>query len=517
MKIIKFGFAIPFICSFLFLPITVMAETVTEEWVKRYDGPTNSSDGGHAIAVDGAGNIYVAGYSYGILNVDYYTIKYDTNGNELWANRYNGPANGHDIAADIALDSAGNAYITGRSTESSRGYTNYATIKYDTNGNKLWAKSYNGLSNGFDTAYAIAVDNSGNAYVTGASGNDYATVKYDTNGNELWVKRYSGYSYDVPTAIAVDDTGNVYVTGISSNSGNVTDYATIKYDTNGNELWIKRYNGPTNSTDSAYAIIVDSAGNAYITGRSVGSESNYDYATLKYDTNGNELWVKRYNGPTNSSDEAFDIALDGSGNIYVTGRSYSVESNHDYATIKYDANGNELWVKNYNGPRNGHDMASDIAVDGAGNVYVTGWSFGNEFLRDFATVKYDTNGNKLWAKSYNGPADNADRPYDIAVDSAGNTYVTGFSRTGSYDDLVTIKYSSEADADGDGVLDVSDNCVNTPNSDQSNHDSDDDGDACDSDDDNDGVNDDVPDNCPLTPNPNQLNTDGDAQGNACDL
>jgi len=110
--------------------------------------------------------------------------------------------------------------------------------------------------------------------------------------------------------------------------------------------WVRRYNGPGNSEDHAYALSVDSSGNVYVTGWSPGSGTGLDYATIKYSPSGDTLWVKRYNGPGNGSDYAYALAVDGSGNVYVTGWSYGSGSSSDYATIKYspcvkagDANG----------------------------------------------------------------------------------------------------------------------------------------------------------------------------------
>ena len=514
MKIIRFGFVIPFLCAFLFFPLTIAAETVTEEWVKRYNGPTNSSDIAYAIAIDDAGNAYVTGRSNTSGGPgDYATIKYDTNGNELWLRRYNGPGNSYDRATAIAVDGAGNSYVTG-SSSGIGSQSDYATIKYDTNGNELWVSRYNGPANHADLATAIAVDDAGNSYITGWSYHSngvpgYGTVKYDTNGNELWAKRYnniSNWDADTVHAIAVDGDGNAYVTGKSYNRLS-SDYATIKYDTNGNERWVKRYTGPGNS-NTATAIAVDDVGNSYVTGWSHGSGSSGDYATVKYDTNGNELWVKRYNGPGSNSDGATAIAVDNAGNSYVTGNS---EGN--YATIKYDAHGNELWVK---APETGRGYAVAIAVDSVGNSYVFGGvNSGAPSYTDYATIKYDTNGNELWLKRYNGPASRSESAQAIAVDDAGNAYVTGFSM-GTAWDYATIKYSSgPIDTDGDGIPNVSDNCPNVPNPDQADNDSDGKGDVCDDDDDNDTVLDAL-DNCPFNANLNQLDTDGDGAGDVCD-
>ena len=151
---------------------------------------------------------------------------------------------------------------------------------------------------------------------------------------------------------------------------------------------MRRYNGPGNGTDWVEGIAVDGFGNVYVTGHSYGSGTNWDYATVKYDPQGNQLWVQRYNGPGNVDDGAFAIAVDGSGNVYVTGYSWGSGTYQDYATIKYDPVGNQLWEKRYNGPGNGDDFVYAIAVDGSGNVYVTGYSWGSGTGYDYAIIKY---------------------------------------------------------------------------------------------------------------------------------
>ncbi len=208
-----------------------------------------------------------------------------------------------------------------------------------------------------------------------------------------WVKHYaSGLapSHDVARDIEVDSMGNVYVTGVSTKLPYGTDFYTVKYDVAGNLVWSARFGSNEYVENIATAIAVDASGNVYVTGESYGSGTYYDYATIKYNSNGVEQWVKRYNGPGNSGDYAASIAVDGSGNVYVTGRSEGSGTSDDYATIKYNSNGVEQWVQRYNGPRNFYDYAYAIAIDGSGNVYVTGMSVGS-IWSSYATIKYQQN------------------------------------------------------------------------------------------------------------------------------
>ena len=101
-----------------------------------------------------------------------------------------------------------------------------------------------------------------------------------------------------------------------------------------------------------------------------------------------QAWVQRYNGPGNGNDQATAIAVDGSNNIIVTGYSGDSGGGEDYATIKYSSAGVPLWTNRYNGPANADDLAKALAVDHSGNVIVAGHSMGSGSDYDFATVKY---------------------------------------------------------------------------------------------------------------------------------
>jgi len=435
---------------------------VAEDWVARYNGSANGFDSAIALALDGDGNIYVTGESQS----DYVTIKYNTAGVEQWVARYNGPGNGEDGALALALDGDGNVYVTGFSTGTTSpvpyyGGFDYATVKYDNFGNQLWVARYNGPGNGPDWASAIAVDEAGNVYVTGESRNDgvsewwdvgrrdYATIKYSSAGIEQWVARYNGPGdgYDWATAIAVDGAGNVYITGESKGNVSQEDYCTIKYNSAGVEQWVARYDGTVHTDDYASALKIDSIGNVYVTGWSYVVGGGMSYVTIKYNNLGNQLWVASYNHTGNGYNGATSLAVDGAGNVYVTGGSQryaeSIDPQSDYATVKYDSAGVEQWVARYDGSGSASDQAWALAVDAAGNVYVTGTSGGAETM-DYATIAYAHDGSQLWVQRYDGgdsSIEMGDIARAIAVDGVGNVYVTGMSPgIDTATDYATIKY-----------------------------------------------------------------------------
>ena len=361
---------------------------VTEEWVARYDGLANGLDIAKALAIDDEDNVYVTGYSDGSgTNSDYATLKYNSSGVEQWAARYDGPASFQDGGRAMAIDGEGNIYVTGMSWGSGTS-DDYATVKYGSTGVQQWVARYDGPGSVSDGATAIAIDGEGNIYVTGTSGEDYATVKYNSSGVQQWEARYDGPGddEDYATAMAIDDAGNVYVTGWSLGSEADNDYATVKYNSSGVEQWAARYDGPAGGDDLAFAVGVDGSGNVYATGTSSG-----DYATVKYSPSGAQQWVARYDGPA-SGGGVYAIAVDGTGSVYVTGYSEGSGTSTDYATVKYNSSGGEEWVVRYDGPASGNDEAFALALDGIGNVYVTGLSDGSGTGWDYATIKYSQDG-----------------------------------------------------------------------------------------------------------------------------
>jgi hypothetical protein len=421
-----------------------------ELWVTRYGDAFY--DAGLTLAIDAQGNVYVGGMtSSDESEYDFLTIKYDPSGVEQWSARYTVADGSTEELHCLALDSRGNVYVAGRSNGFGTDY-DLILIKYAPSGALQWVARHNGTANDDDGAEAIAVDAMDNVYVTGYSSElvtngDYLTIKYDSSGTRQWITLYNYWTYnngDHANAIVLDSVGNAYVTGGSSN-GNAFDYATIMYDSTGNQCWVVRYNDSGNLNDMAVAIGRDLAGNIYVTGESwSGSLAGIDFVTIKYDANGVQQWLARYNGPASGEDAARCMVVNELGNAYVSGYSAGAGSNDDYATLKYNTDGITQWIARYNGTGNNRDWPFGLDVDQAGNVYVTGSSWGAGTEEDYATVKYNAFGHQQWAARYDGGCNEGDNAFCLKLDSEGNAYVTGrityFNQYWTLD-CATIKYA----------------------------------------------------------------------------
>ncbi|OGC76652.1 MAG: hypothetical protein A2Z27_03425 [candidate division Zixibacteria bacterium RBG_16_50_21] len=381
---------------------------------------------------------------------------------EVWVARYNGLTNGDDVPKAFLVDDSGNVYVTG-STYDGMACSDFLTIKYTPEGELQWEQTYHGSGKACDASWAIDLDNAGNVYITGTSTDsleamDYATLKYSPFGEVLWVRRYDDFllepSYDEAVDLEVDNSSFIYVTGWSPGYYG-DDYLTIKYDTEGDTVWVRRFPGLSGEWPTDLA--VDQSGNAYITGYRRESGAAQDFFTVKYSSSGDSLWSRIYDTPGFSIDRAHAIAVDDIENVYVTGFSTG-GSSRDYATLKYSPAGDTLWVKSFDGGYD--DEAKALAVDKEGNVYVTGYSIkSGPGDYEIVTIKYAPNGDISWIQSQD-PVDGASIGWDLVLDDESNVYVTGHGSEANSNFYIILKYAYDGSLkwvkkyDGPGVDDA---------------------------------------------------------------
>jgi len=404
MKSRVLAFVVLFFSAFLMAHIhTAHAEAPYQTLWTVQLGTSTSSQQAHSVAVDNSGNAYVAGDTGEGLDgnthsggADFVLVKYDADGNKLWTEQMG--TSTIDYGSSVAVDGAGNAYVAGSTLGGLDGNINAGDfdlflVKYDTNGNKLWTRQMGSPSS--DRAYSVAVDSLGNAYVAGytyggldgntsAGGQDLFLIKYDANGNKLWTEQMGTPGPDFAESVAVDGAGNAYVAGhtFGGLDGNTNagyrDLFLVKYDTNGIKLWTEQTG--SSSDDIAKEVAVDSADNAYMAGSTLGgldgntNAGGWDLFLVKYDANGNKLWTRQMG--TSSDDNAYSVAVDSAGKAYVAGNtSGGLDGNtnaggRDIFLVKYDANGNKLWTEQTGSPDD--EFVWSVAVDNVGNAYVAG-------------------------------------------------------------------------------------------------------------------------------------------------
>jgi len=403
-----------------------------------------------------------------------------------WATQAGG-SGGDDAGYSITLDDARNSYVTGFFCGiaafgsyflASSGDSDIFVAKMDADGNWLWATQAGG--SGSDEGYGIIIDDAGDSYVTGyfedtvtfgaysltSSGDcDIFVAKIDAAGNWLWVSQAGGSSDDEGYEITIDDARNSIVTGYfegtatfgtySLTSSGYSDIYVAKIDADGNWLWASQAGGTDD--DHGRGITIDGTGNNYVTGyfcgiatfgaNSITSTGESNIFMAKIDADGNWLWANRGGGYTDNYGRS--IKADNAGNSYTIGDfegaatfgPYTLYSNQysDVFVSKLDANGNWLWATQAGGYS--YDEGNSIALDDAGNCYVTG-CFSESAIFDPHTIigsgyfdifvaKIDDNGNWLWAIQAGGT--DLDEGYGITIDDVGNYYVTGvFESTATF-------------------------------------------------------------------------------------
>lgn len=442
--------------------IIVTAQSqVQEAWAVPFSRSSTTSDAANVNAVDQFGNIYVAGISHVTTLEDYITIiKYNTAGTEIWRRVFGGGDDNYFLHPVAMVLDEENIYVAGTSFNTGRIFT---VIKYDLDGDFRWIKQFGGVGD-FDNGHAtdMAVDQTGNVYVTGYIATEpslnplsvisnYFTVKLNwLTGVQEWVSTYNGADpgngTNIPSSIAVDPSGNTYITGTSLLNGHF-DIATIKYSPTGSQLWVQRYNGNANGEDGGNDIVVDGNNNVYVTGYAVQTGTNSDFVTIKYDTDGNQLWLRSFNSYNNHDDASREIILDQLDNLYITGAGHDLgtdQSLYDFVTIKYKRDGTQLWVGRYN--NGSSESPQDIAIDIDNNVYVAGRGFGSFIV----TTRFNAaNGALHWAKTFEPQGGDFlfqfSPQVSVAVDANYNVFVSNGTNPVEDDadrcDFITIKYS----------------------------------------------------------------------------
>ena len=379
-----------------------------EVWTVELRPSALGREDGTAIAADAGGNVYAAGSADQATPDDeaaFVVLKYDPDGALLWARTV--PLGRIARPAAIAAHPLGGAVVTGEWEDDASDYR-FATIRFDAEGNELWRALFGGLDpgNGPESAgaVALALDAAGNTYVTGWTdtgtelGIQFATVKYGPGGEELWARGFGGEGDDLPSGMAVDPAGRVHVAGTTPGPEDAR-FSVVRYDAAGGELGAAHHDEA--GQDFARALAVSPRGDAYITG-STSSMGRVEFLTAVLDLGGNLIWSARHGGP--ASEGAIDVAVAPDDTSWVLGKVTSVVTGTNYRLVRYDVGGNELWDARFES--DGDDNARGLVVDDLENAYVTGTSI-TPFGADAVTLAYDPAGNEMWRTSSGGAGDQA--------------------------------------------------------------------------------------------------------------
>lgn len=440
------------LCLLIVCLSTVTVFGQNPSWVWATNTQSTSTNSGNAVTTDSVGNVYVTGYYYApsinfgtqvlenLGQSDFFLVKYDPQGNVIWAKSAGSPD--FDEGNAVATDRDGNVYVTGSFngdtiafdniilTNSNPGVYHFFLVKYNSDGNALWA--INPDNDNWSYGHDLVVDEGGNIIVTGgfayptlqfgsdtlynngSTGNDVFIMKFHPEVGLLWAVNAGGDSYDVGYGIDYDENKDIYVTGSFSStmvwgsdtltSAGGSDICVLKCNEFGNPIWAKSAGGVNH--EDGLSLDVSSDQSVFVTGLFASPFIDFssnplvnlgdnDIFLAKLDQQGNTIWSKR--AGESGWDEAFGVTSDLNSNAYLTGsfRSASITFGNETLTnanagksdlfvTGYDgALGNVIWAKHAG--QNEHDGGSDICVDPTGALYVTG-GFGSSFIEFGSTT-----------------------------------------------------------------------------------------------------------------------------------
>ncbi|HLX82306.1 MAG TPA: hypothetical protein VKR59_00315 [Terriglobales bacterium] len=286
-----------------------------QRWAAKFDGQPL------ALAIDQSGNIYAAGSGGGGTSLVWVLVKYSSTGQVLWEQHHTGIAGDDSRVTDMQLDSLGSPIVLGTTSNSLAKLTNNMTVaKYDPSGNLLWAKDFSAVANESQIPGGLAIDGSGSVYATGATNPPEGlampfTVKYDNNGNLVFVLSRNGAG---GTSVALDPSGNILLTGQVVNFGTVTSTTASKIRPSGAQIWLT----PITATGK---IVSDSVGHAFIAG-----SFNSNYLITKLTPKGKEIFESRFA----LANEVTDAVVDPFGNLLVTGTGVNAIFEDDIFTLR---------------------------------------------------------------------------------------------------------------------------------------------------------------------------------------
>jgi outer membrane protein assembly factor BamB len=381
---------------------------------------------------------------------------------ERWVNQF-GEGYAYSYINPV-IDSQGNVISAGHGDTTSTTYDKWIILKHDSSGNLIWKRNWGYYSNEYYYMDGLAIDEFDNIYAYGDADNptydDIWVVKFSPLGSVLWQRSLGWYYYDYAYYNCITyDNGYVYVAGYGYAYGSTAfsyDMYTFCLNANsGSLIWQQTWHSPfyaASRTDYVRGIVVE--GNNVITGgygywtSSLGYEMNL-VAYNKY--TGGLVWQNHYGATTSSqTDYMYDMCSDGAGKVFICGYSYGAGYGADYTTAAFSAtSGSLLWSDQIDGASsNSYDYAYSVAVDPvAGQVYTTGsLEDGTSTYDDrIGTVCYDsTTGALLWKNAYQSTYAYYAYGYSIAVGPSGTAYVCGYARYNSVDyyDIVVLAITS---------------------------------------------------------------------------